>query len=88
MRSVRLPESLDEQLLRAAQRRGESVSDFIRNAVADRVAATPGEDRLAMFADVIGVIHGGGGAARRTGSAFRDVVGAKRKPADGQKTSA
>lgn len=61
-------------MVRAARRRGESVSEFIRNAIADRIDTTDGDDRLAMFADVIGVVHGGGGVARRTGSAFREVL--------------
>ncbi|MFT4009987.1 MAG: ribbon-helix-helix protein, CopG family [Nocardioidaceae bacterium] len=90
MRSLRLPPALDEQLVEAAARRGESVSEFIRNAVAERIAETPGEDRLAMFADVIGVVHGGGGVARRTGSAFREVLATKHETTtpDKRRTSA
>jgi hypothetical protein len=70
MRSLRLDPNLDERVRRAAAVRGESVSEFLRQAAAERaeetLSARPGE----RFADVAGVVHGGGGRARRTGDAF------------------
>ncbi len=74
MRSLRLDADLDEKMRRAATVRGESVSEFIRQAAAARaeetLAARPGE----QFADVAGVVHGGGGRARRTGRAFTESL--------------
>ena len=70
MRSLRLDPDLDEKLQRAAAIEGESVSEFIRHAAEERadetLAASPGS----RFADVAGVVHGGGGRARRLGHAF------------------
>lgn len=70
MRSLRLDPELDDKVQRAAAMSGQSVSEFIRNAAEDRanetLAARPG----GSFADIAGVVHGGGGRARRSGEAF------------------
>lgn len=74
MRSLRLDPELDRQVRKAAEIQGESVSEFIRHAAQERaeeILAARGRDR---FADVAGVVHGGGGRARRTGKAFIDVL--------------
>jgi hypothetical protein len=52
------------------------VSEFARRALAERAEkilsqTTSTRERLA---DVIGVVHGGGGRARQTGRAFTEVV--------------
>ena len=73
MRSVRLEPEFEERLLRAAAVRGESLSEFIRQAAADRADATLIASG-SVFDDVLGVVHGGGGRARRTGEAFTDAV--------------
>lgn len=73
MRSVRLDPDLEDRLLRAAAVRGETPSEFIRRAAADRADATL-DTEAADFADVLGVVHGGGGRARQTGQAFTDAV--------------
>ncbi len=74
MRSVRLDPELDARLQQAAQVRGESLSAFIRRAAAERADATLGAEPSADFSDVLGVVHGGGGRARRTGEAFAEAV--------------
>jgi hypothetical protein len=70
MRSLRLDPELDDKVQRAAAMSGQSVSEFIRNAAEERanetLAARPGDS----FADIAGVVHGGGGRARRSGEAF------------------
>jgi len=74
VRSLRLDPELDLQVRRAAAVAGESVSEFIRVAAARRAQETrvgQGRERLA---DVAGVLHGGGGRARRSGEAFADAV--------------
>lgn len=74
MRSVRFDPELDRRVRKAAAARGESVSAFIRNAVAkeaEETLAVPGRER---FRDVAGAIRGGGGRARRTGEAFAEAV--------------
>jgi hypothetical protein len=74
MRSLRLDPELDDKVRRAAAANGESVSEFLRRAAAERaeeaLSRHPGE----RFADVAGVVHGGGGRARRTGAAFADSL--------------
>jgi hypothetical protein len=70
MRSLRLDPDLDEKLQRAAAMRGESVSEFIRHAVEDLANETLASRPCGSFADVAGVVHGGGGRARRSGEAF------------------
>jgi predicted transcriptional regulator len=74
MRSLRLDPELDRQVRKAAAMRGESVSEFIRQAAAKRVEATLAERGRERFADVAGAVHGGGGRARRTGEAFADAL--------------
>jgi hypothetical protein len=78
MRSLRLDDVLEERLQRAAAVRGESVSEFIRRAVGERADATLA-GRGGDFDDVLGVVRGGGGRARRTGEAFTDLL-AERAP--------
>lgn len=74
MRSLRLDPQLEERLRQAAVVRGESVSAFIRRAVAERADATLSAKPVSDFGDVLGAIHGGGGRARRTGAAFTDAL--------------
>lgn len=77
MRSLRLDPELDEKVRRAAAVKEESVSKFIRQAAeerADKVLRDRSSDR---FADVAGVIRGGGGRARRSGKAFTEQLAAK-----------
>lgn len=58
---------------------GESLSQFLRRAAAERADVVLTAGRSVDFADVLGVIHGGGGRARRTGDAFADII-SERKP--------
>lgn len=74
MRSLRLDPDLDQKVRRAAAARDESVSEFLRRAAAERAEETLGQNGRERFADVIGVVHGGGGRARRTGAAFADSL--------------
>ena len=53
---------------------GESVSEFIRHAAATRAEETLAERGHESFTDVAGVVHGGGGRARRSGTAFTDTL--------------
>lgn len=66
--------------MRAAAVRGESLSEFIRRAAADRADATLVVSD-ATFDDVLGAVHGGGRRARRTGAAFADIV-SERSPGE------
>ena len=74
MRSLRLDPDLDERVRRAAAVKGESVSEFIRHAAAERAEETLSALPSDRFADVAGIIHGGGGRARRTGAAFTEIL--------------
>lgn len=70
MRSLRLDPDLDERVQRAAAISGESVSEFIRHAAEERANETLAAQPGGSFADVAGVVHGGGDRARRSGEAF------------------
>jgi len=74
VRSLRLDPDLDEKVRRAAAAKGESVSEFLRRAAADRAEETLAGRPSERFADVAGVVHGGGGRARRTGAAFTESL--------------
>jgi hypothetical protein len=75
MRSLRLDEELDDRVRRAAALKGESVSEFLRSAASARADEVLASNTRARFADVSGVVHGGGGRAERTGDAFRELLG-------------
>ena len=70
MRSLRLDPELNDKVRRAAEISGQSVSEFIRRAAEDRADETLISQPSGRFADVAGVVHGGGGRARRSGEAF------------------
>lgn len=55
------------------------MSEFLRRAAAERVEKTLSRHPGERFADVAGVIHGGGGRARRTRAAFADSLTEARK---------
>jgi hypothetical protein len=74
MRSLRLDPELDRQVRKAAAIQGESVSEFIRHAAAKRAEETLAEHGRERFADVAGVVRGGGGRARRSGEAFTETL--------------
>jgi len=74
MRSLRLDPELDAKLRRAAAIKEESVSEFIRQAIESRADEILGDRPSGNFADVAGVVHGGGDRARRSGEAFTEVL--------------
>jgi hypothetical protein len=77
MRSVRLDPELDELVKRAAAQEGSSVSEFLRLAAAERAHRTlDARDRLD---DVIGAVHTNGGMARRSGTAFGELLASRRR---------
>ena len=54
----------------------EEFDEFVRRALAERAERTlsgqvPTAEQLVGF---IGIVHGGGGQARRTGDAFSDMI--------------
>jgi hypothetical protein len=77
---MRLDDELDDKVRRAADALGMSVSAFIRLAAEERADQTLADTggNAARFADVIGVISGGGGRARRTGDAFAESLAERR----------
>ncbi|MGH3959739.1 DUF1778 domain-containing protein [Mycobacterium sp.] len=74
MKTLRLSTELEKRLQRAAAVAGESLSEFIRRAATQRADALLNGATPEDFADVLGVVHGGGGRARRTGKAFTDIL--------------
>lgn len=74
MKTLRLDPRLEKRLQRAAAVTGESLSEFIRRAAAERADTVLNTGDREDFADVLGVIHGGGGRARQTGKAFTDIL--------------
>lgn len=79
VRSIRLDPSLDERVRQAAAAEGSSVSVFLRSAAAERADRTLSHRNSDRLADVIGVVHGGGGRARETGTAFGELLEEQRK---------
>ncbi len=79
VKTLRLDPELEMRLQRAAAVTGESLSEFIRRAAAARADTLLRIGDRDDFADVLGVVHGGGGQARRTGEALTDIL-AKTKP--------
>lgn len=79
MRSLRLDPDLDDKVRRAAAAKGESVSEFLRRAAAERAEETLAAHPSECFSDVAGVVHGGGGRARRTSDAFTESLAEDRK---------
>lgn len=79
MRSLRLEPELDERVRRAAAAEGSSVSEFMRRAAAERADRTLSHRNSDRVADLVGAIHGGGGNARDTGTAFRDLLADRRR---------
>lgn len=79
MRSVRLEPELDEQVRRAAAAQGTTVSEFIREAVAERAKQTLGQRTADRLADVVGSVRAGGGQARDSGRSFTDTLTARRR---------
>jgi predicted transcriptional regulator len=70
VKTLRLKPDLEDRLQRAAAVTGESLSEFIRRAAAERAEVTLRATSTVNFDDVLGAAHGGGGRARRTGAAF------------------
>jgi hypothetical protein len=73
-KSLRLDPVLEKRLQRAAAVQGESLSEFMRRAAADRADRVLTASGSKDFADVLGAVHGGGRRARRTGEAFTEIV--------------
>lgn len=77
MRSIRLNPELDDLVRRAAAQEGASVSEFLRRAAADRARRTlTARDQLQ---EVIGAVRTEGGVARRSGSAFGELLQTRRR---------
>lgn len=74
VKSFRLDPELESRLRRAAANRGESLSEFIRRAAAERADATLLVGDAEDLADMVGIVRGGGCRARRTGEAFREAL--------------
>lgn len=79
VKSLRIDPELEQRLQQAAAAAGETLSQFIRRAAAARADAVLAEGADSDWSDVIGVVHGGGGRARRTGDAFSDLLAAPRR---------
>lgn len=53
---------------------GETVSEFLRRAAAERVDFVMGRGQQVDVTDVLGAIRSDGGRARHTGRAFADAL--------------
>ena len=74
MRSLRLHPDLDARVQRAAAREGQSVSEFLRRAAAERADEVLAEWPSDQLDDVIGAVRSKGGRAARTGAAFGEAL--------------
>jgi len=80
VRSLRLDPELDERVRRAATLEGSSISEFLRRAAAERADRTLSQRDSDRLADIVGIVHGGGGRARDSGKAFADLLTELRRP--------
>ena len=55
------------------------MSEFLRLAAAERADRTLSQRNSDRLADVIGIVHGGGGVAHKTGDAFGDLLTDRRR---------
>lgn len=78
-KSFRLDPALEARLERAAQADGTSTSEIIRRAVVRYCEEVLGNTLHPRLADVIGIGHGGGGRARRSGDALRRILRQKHR---------
>ena len=72
-----MDQKLDARVRRAAAIEGGSVSEFLRRAAAERADSTLAAGNPGRLDDVLGAIHGGGGRARDTGSAFGKLLSSR-----------
>lgn len=75
---MRFPSELEEQLKEAIARTGETTSEFIRAAVAQRAAAIIQTKHSDLFEGIAGVIRSGGHSARESKDEFGDLLMAAR----------
>jgi hypothetical protein len=75
MRSLRLEPELDARVRRAAAAEGSTISEFLRQAAAERADRTLADRNSDRLGDVIGCVRAGGaGRARDTGAAFEELL--------------
>jgi predicted DNA-binding protein len=77
-KSFRIDPMLERRLDEVARRRAVPVSVVVREAIARHCDEVLGEDLRSQMADVIGVVHSGGGRAERTGEAFKRLLAERR----------
>lgn len=78
MASVRLDETLEAKLKRAARALNVSPSEFIRDALVRRCEEVLVPSLAERLEPAIGVVQTSGGRAGRTGASFRRVLTGKR----------
>jgi uncharacterized protein (DUF1778 family) len=79
VRSLRLDPGLDERVRRAAALEDTSVSEFLRQAAAERAERTLSEDNGERLSYAIGAVRSELDLARKTGEAFADLAEAKHR---------
>lgn len=79
MKSVRLDPETEEKLEMAAQLRGITESEFIRQAIRREARETLGDTLADRLADVLGIVKGGGGRARESHKLFQELIKKERK---------
>jgi len=81
MTSVRFSPELEELVEQAAAMAGETQSEFIRAASAERAAKVLGTDNRQRLGSMIGAVGSGSGSrARESGRVFADLVADKHRP--------
>jgi uncharacterized protein (DUF1778 family) len=79
VRSLRLDPGLDERVRRAAALEDTSVSEFLRQAAAERAERTLSDDNGKRLSYAIGAVRSDLGLARKAGEAFADLAEAKHR---------
>lgn len=79
MRSLRLDPGLDQRVRRAAALEDTSVSEFLRQAAAERAERTLADDNGERLSYAIGAVRSELGLARKTGEAFAELAEEKHR---------
>lgn len=78
-KSFRIDPVLEKRLEEAARRQAVPVSVVVREAIERHCDRVLGDDLKSRMADVIGIVHSGGGRAERTGEAFKRLLAERQR---------
>ncbi len=85
MLTVRLDPELETRIRKTAERKGETVSDFVRKAVQDRCDQMASQSLAVLLEDYVGSSESGRMDSANTGKAFKRVLAERNRKADSKR---